>query len=131
MPVDHQRLLACSLFSGMDHGDLRVVAAKMDERIVTPGERLMRQGASGYSFFVVLSGEAEVSRDAEPVARLVMGDFFGEGAVLDATRRNATVTAVTDMVVAEMFGADMAKLDSDSPDVHARLRAAIEARRPV
>ena len=131
MPVDPQRLAPCALFSDLDPADVALIAARMDEREVTPGERLMREGASGYSFFVILSGEAEVSRDGEPVVTLVTGDFFGEGAVLDATRRNATVTARTEMVVAEMFGADLAVLDADNPEVHARLRAAIEARRPA
>lgn len=130
MPVDPQRLSLCSLFSGMEPSDISAIAAKMEERVVAPGEHLMHQGGSGYFFFVILAGEAEVSRDGSPVATLVTGDFFGESAVLDATRRNATVTAITDMVVGAMFGADMAKLDADSPDLDLRLRTTIEARRP-
>lgn len=130
MPVDPQRLVPCALFADLDPADVAVIAASMEERLVSAGERLMREGASGYSFFVILSGEAEVSRGGEAVVRLVTGDFFGESAVLDNARRNATVTAVTEMTVGEMFGADLAKLDADSPDVHARLRAAITARHP-
>ena len=130
MPVDPQRLAPCALFADLDPADVALIAARMDERLVTAGERLMREGANGYSFFVILSGEAEVSRGGDAVVTLVTGDFFGEGAVLDATRRNASVTARTEMVVGEMFGADVAKLDADNPEVHARLRAAIAARRP-
>lgn len=131
MPVDPQRLAPCALFADLDPADVAVIATRMDERLVTEGERLMREGANGYSFFVILAGEAEVTRGGETVVRLVTGDFFGEAAVLDRARRNASVTAVTEMVVGEMFGADLAKLDADNPDVHARLRAAIAARHPA
>ena len=130
MPVDPQRLAPCALFADLAPDDVAVIATRMDERLVTAGERLMREGASGYSFFVILSGEAEVTRGGDVVVRLVTGDFFGEAAVLDNARRNASVVAVTEMVVGEMFGADLAKLDADDPDVHARLRAAITARHP-
>lgn len=130
MSVDPQRLAPCALFADLDPTDVAVIAARMDERLVTAGERLMREGASGFSFFVILSGEAEVTRGGDAVVRLVTGDFFGETAVLDNARRNASVTAVTEMTVGELFGADLAKLDADNPDVHARLRAAIADRQP-
>ena len=131
MPVDPQRLAPCALFTDFAAPDVAAIAAKMEERIAAPGERLMREGANGYSFFVVLSGEVEVTRAGASVVTLVTGDFFGEAAVLDNARRNATVTAVGETVVGELFGADLAKLDADSPEIHARLRGAIEARRPA
>ena len=98
----------------------------MEERHAGAGERLAIQGASGYFFFLIQEGTAEVSHDDEVVARLGPGDFFGEAAILDARRRTATVTAATPMTMAVMFGADFAKLAVDQPAVGDQIRAAIE-----
>ena len=69
---------------------------------------------------MILEGTASVDRAGESLAELGPGDFFGEAAVLEATRRNATVTATSDMTVGALFGADFAKYEHDSPELHAR-----------
>ena len=56
----------------------------------------MRQGEPGELFYVVESGELEVSVDGAPTRKLIPGDFFGEIALLREVPRTATVTAVSD-----------------------------------
>lgn len=131
MPVDPARLRDLALFADLTDDDLALVAEKMEERSVEPGEHLAREGASGYFFFVVLDGHAEVSRDGEAVAALGPGHFFGETAILETTRRTATVTATSPMVVGALFGADFAKLAADSPELHARITQVMQERRVV
>lgn len=131
MPVDPARLRPISLFDDLTDADVASIGAKMEERPVEPGEHLAREGATGYFFFVILDGQAEVARHGERIAELGPGDFFGETAVLEATRRNATVTALTPMVVGAMFGADFAKVETDSPELHARISQVMNARRVV
>lgn len=121
MPVDPTRLRSVDLFDGITDDDLAMISARMEERAVSPGEHLAREGASGYFFFVILDGTAEVSRGDEAVATLGPNDFFGEIAILESVRRTATVTAVSDMVVGALFGADFAKYEHDSPELHARI----------
>lgn len=121
MPVDPTRLRSFDLFDGITDDDLAMISARMEERAVSSGEHLAREGASGYFFFVILDGTAEVSRGDEVVATLGPNDFFGEIAILESVRRNATVTAVSDMVVGALFGADFAKYEHDSPELHARI----------
>lgn len=121
MPVDPTRLRTVPLFDDLTDEDLALVAEKVEERIVEPGEHLTREGASGYFFFVVFDGTAEVSRDGQTLATFGPGDSFGEAAILATTRRTATVTACSPMVVGALFGADFAKLATDSPELHARL----------
>ena len=131
MPVDPARLRTVSLFDGIADADLASVAGQMEERPVEDGEHLAREGASGYFFFVILDGTAEVTRDGRAVATLGPGQFFGETAILETTRRTATVTATSPMVVGAMFGADFAKLASDSPELHARIAQVMNDRRIV
>ena len=58
------------------------------------GDVVIREGAKGRDFFVILEGEARVTRGGDEVAVLARGDFFGELALFDPAPRNATVTAV-------------------------------------
>jgi CRP-like cAMP-binding protein len=128
MPVDPARLRNISLFEGLSDEDRALIAEKMEERVVDPGEHLTREGASGYFFFVVFDGTAEVTKGGEVVARFGPGDFFGEAAILATTRRTATITAASLMVVGAMFGADFAKFDTDSPELHARITQVMRER---
>jgi len=80
---------------------------------------------------VILDGTASVERQGELLAELGPGDFFGEGAILEATRRNATVTATSDMTLGALFGADFAKYEHDSPELHARITKVMADRKIV
>ena len=131
MSIDPARLRGIAVFTDLTDDDLALVAQKMEERVVEPGEHLAREGASGYFFFVIFDGHAEVSRNGEAVAALGPGHFFGETAILETTRRTATVTATSPMVVGALFGADFAKLASDSPELHARISQVMNERRVV
>src|SRR4051794_33474793 len=48
MPVDPARLRTVPLFEGIDDADVAMIAEHMEARLVSPGERLTREGASGY-----------------------------------------------------------------------------------
>lgn len=74
---------------------------RLVERPVAPGETIVRQGEPGDSYFVILTGEAEVWV-ADPsggaptlVNRLSDGDSFGEEALLAECQRTATVVMAT------------------------------------
>jgi CRP-like cAMP-binding protein len=128
MPVDPSRLAPLPLFADASEAEVTEAAAHFSERHVDPGTHLSNEGGAGYFFFVIESGAAEVSHDGDVVATLGEGDFFGEAAVLATTRRTATVTSTTEMVLLEMFGADFALLESRSPSVHATVRKALTER---
>ncbi len=109
MPVDPARLASVPRFSSLSDDERAQVAARMEECRCSEGERLSIEGASGYFFFVIDEGTAQVTRGGETLAELGPGHFFGETAILANVRRNATVTASSPMVVEVMFGADFAR----------------------
>ena len=129
MAVDRSRLERVPLFSELTPDDRAALAGKMEERHASPGEHLSNQGGSGYFFFVIEDGTAEVARDGQVVAKLGPDDFFGEVAILATTRRNATVTATTPMTLLAMFGADFAKFSAEMPALAEQVQRAIEERR--
>jgi CRP-like cAMP-binding protein len=128
MAVDRSRLERVPLFAELTPDDRAALAEKMEERHAAPGEHLSNQGGSGYFFFVIEDGTAEVSRDGQVIAKLGPEDYFGEIAILAAPRRNATVTAETPMTLLAMFGADFAKFASEMPALADEVQRAIEAR---
>jgi CRP-like cAMP-binding protein len=128
MAVDPTRLERVPLFTNLSETDRAELASKMEERHAGAGEHLSNQGGSGYFFFVIESGAAEVSRDGQVVAKLGPDDFFGEIAILAKPRRTATVTATEPMTLLAMFGADFARFSSEMPGLAAEVQRAIEAR---
>jgi CRP/FNR family cyclic AMP-dependent transcriptional regulator len=100
MPVFHEdakiaALKRSPLFAGLSRRHLEQVARLTDDLEVPAGSVLCKEGAEGHEFFVIVDGEAAVSRDGATVATLGAGDFFGETALLSHTTRTATVTATT------------------------------------
>jgi CRP-like cAMP-binding protein len=128
MAVAPERLVGIPLFAGLTDAERTDAASHLEERTVHAGEHLSNEGGAGYFLFVIESGTADVSHGDEVVATLGPGEFFGEAAVLETTRRTATVTASTDMVVFAMFGADFALLESRAPSVHAIVAQALDER---
>jgi CRP-like cAMP-binding protein len=118
-------------FDGLGKREFKDLAAHTDELEVRSGTVLAREGDFGHEFFVIESGEAEVKTAAGRSATLGPGDFFGEIALLESDRRNATVTAKSSMTLIVMNRSDFRRMESTMPEISARVRAAIEQRRGV
>ena len=81
-----------------DHAIERL--ARMSERMTLPaGHMVFEQGDEGDRFYVIESGEVEVSKVGEPVARLGAMGSFGEIALLRDVPRTASVLTLTEVVV--------------------------------
>jgi CRP-like cAMP-binding protein len=59
---------------------------------------MVKEGSDGAAFFLVVSGEANVSVNGRDRPGLAAGDHFGEIALIDEGVRAATITATTDLV---------------------------------
>jgi CRP-like cAMP-binding protein len=82
------------LFHDLSPGELDVLLARLEPLAVEAGEVVIEQGEPGDRFYVVRSGQVEVTRDGLVLARLGRGDAFGEIALLLDVPRTATVTAL-------------------------------------
>jgi CRP-like cAMP-binding protein len=103
------------MFRTCSRKQLELVARLADSVTVEAGEVLAREGRIERELFVIMSGEAQVSRAGTAVARLGAGDYFGELAVLDAGPRDATVTAVSDLEVLIVGQREYATMVADIP----------------
>lgn len=82
----------------VNHDELRQLAAGAPTRVFAPGDTILRQGALGDSFFILLDGEVDVFANHGEGREVVIdhlesGSYFGEMALLGNRRRTATVRA--------------------------------------
>ena len=123
-----QRLRALPLFAACSASELSEIDSLSDEVHVPAGRELISQGDIGREFVIIVEGEAVVTRDGVDVAHLGAGQYFGELALLGAAERNATVTAVTDLVVQVIDRRGFQTLLEDSPSLSRSLLHAMAER---
>jgi CRP-like cAMP-binding protein len=117
------------LFASVPRRRRRHVARLADEVAVSAGRELTRQGGYAQEFFVVVSGTADVFRNAEHVGSLEPGDFFGEVGLLGARwERTATVVATSPMRLLVLARRQFRELLFAAPTVAAPIRRAAAAR---
>lgn len=82
------------LFTQCRGEPLDLIGRLADEVDVADGYTLMRQGDLGHEFFLIVEGRVRIERDGQTINTLGPGDFLGEIALLEESRR--TATAVTE-----------------------------------
>jgi CRP-like cAMP-binding protein len=94
-------LRAVDLFGPLSDDERRAAAARFRSVHYAGGEKIIEEGAPGDSFFLIDSGEVQVSKKmggfSRELARLMDGQFFGEMALLTGEPRAATVVAASDV----------------------------------
>jgi len=121
-------LASLPLFESLSESELAEVAAWFEVRGVGAGVRLVCEGATGYSFFVIHDGEVAVTVHGDEIVTLRAGEFFGELALLGTGRRTATVMTTKPSRMLVLFGNDFARLRTKYPAIAAELEAAMRWR---
>ena len=126
--ADTSDLLTLPLFDSLSESERAEVAAWFELREVAAGVKLVGEGATGHSFFVIGDGEVAVTANGEEIATLETGDYFGELALLGELRRTATVTTTKPSRLLVLFGTDFTRLRTKYPAVAAEFEATMQRR---
>jgi CRP/FNR family cyclic AMP-dependent transcriptional regulator len=120
-------LQANALFGGLTDAQMPAVIALLKEECFAPGDLIVREGAPGDRMHFILSGTAEVVKDATPditdddeLARLVTfkpGAAFGEMSLIDTQARSASVRALEPVKTLSLASRDLHKLYRSHPEV--------------
>ena len=128
-PSDYlAHLSSVPLFSQCTKVELKSLAGRTADISVAPGQGLIKEGQGAYDFFVIVAGEAEVTRGGRLVARLFAGDYFGELGLLAPALRDATVTARTAMELVVLSQWDFEQALEEAPGMTRRLLAGMAHR---
>jgi CRP-like cAMP-binding protein len=116
------------LFSKLNKQGLRQVAQIADELDLPAGKEMATEGDRGREFFVLLNGEAEVTKQGSRINMMKKGDFFGEIALVTKMPRTATVTATSDVDVLVISERDFDALLKKSPEIGRSIAEALAER---
>ena len=123
-----EQLASVPLLSQCTEDELRKIAMLGTAVPVRDGKVLTRQGAPAEEFFLIRAGKARCLIDDTEVAEFGPGDFFGEMALLDEGRRNATVVADGPMDVLVLERREFWGLLDAAPSIPKKLLVALARR---
>lgn len=86
-------LKSVPIFEGLTKKELEAVMSSAKEIEFAPGREIVKEGASGVGFHLILEGQANVIVGDHAQAKLGPGDYFGEMSLIDGGPRSATVQA--------------------------------------
>ena len=109
------------VFSALSRSHLRRVARLTEVRRFDDGATVVRSGARGDAFYVILDGSAVVSPVRGRATRLEAGEHFGELALIDGAPRSATVVADGELAAARIGRTPFARLLREEPLIAAGL----------
>jgi MFS family permease len=92
-------LYGVPLFQPLRRPMVEKLAATLEQRRVTAGDLVVREGDVGDLFYVIESGALDATHDGRLLTHMEAGDHFGEIALLRDVPRTASVVATEDSVL--------------------------------
>ena len=96
------------LLSKLSTAERDQLVSALHERRFNSGEAIVREGEEGDDFYLIREGQVRVTKQTQPnsapteLAILRPSDYFGEQALVNNSRRMATITAITPVLCLTM-----------------------------
>lgn len=109
-------LLQAKAFHKIPPANIQAIFMRMQQINYKAGDVVVKQGTEGDYFYVLTRGKCLVTRETPlnkegiKLAELIVGDTFGEEALISDAKRNATVTMTEDGSVMRLGKDDFNKL---------------------
>jgi len=122
------------LFQDLEDRELEQVLSRTRPREFPAGRVIIQEGDPGDSVYIMISGEVEITKQLTlvldkdtPKERVMIrlkaedGVYFGEMSLLENDPRSATVTALSDCRVLELYQKDFLELVRNDPAMGLKL----------
>jgi CRP-like cAMP-binding protein/rhodanese-related sulfurtransferase len=109
-------LLQTNAFHRIPPANIQAIFIRMQQINLKAGDIVIKQGDEGDFFYAIIRGQCSIVRETPlnkegiKLAELSVGDTFGEEALISESKRNATVTMMTDGSVMRLAKDDFQKL---------------------
>ena len=99
------------LFANLNARELTAITRRMQSRVISGGQLILREGDPAEGMFFILSGEVEITSKALHQSFILQtGDYFGEVGLIRRSNNLASVRAVTETSVAVLVEEDFENL---------------------
>ena len=123
-----QLLATVPLFARLPRRQLERIGQLAEEVDVPANRVLIREGAIGHEFFVVVDGQVRIERAGRVLASRGAGEFVGEIALIDERPRSATVTTETPCRLLVLAHREFHTLLSEQPAIQLMVLKALAER---
>jgi CRP-like cAMP-binding protein len=120
--------LPMPLFCELESAAFISTVKRLRSHRVPAGTVILKEGGSGDSLLVLVSGRVTVAKGGTVVGELGPGTVLGEMALITQAPRSATVTALEPVEYFELLRADVAALSKSEPKVVQELAAYCRSR---
>lgn len=109
-------LLQTQAFHRIPPANIQAIFTRLQQMNLKEGDVIIKQGDSGDFFYALIAGRCSVVRETPlnkegiRLAELGPGDTFGEEALISESKRNATITMLSDGAVMRLAKDDFQKL---------------------
>lgn len=120
--MNEERLRQIPLFESLSKDAREFIARRLKTETFAAGETIVRQGDTGNSLYIIISGLVKVTRREKDgtsleLARLQGGDYFGEMSLLAGQPRSADITTLIDTATLVLFKQDMDDILQEYPSI--------------
>lgn len=98
-------------FNEFADAELSEVIEAAEWKQYQPLDSIVDEGALEHSFFIIVSGDVAVVKNAKQISQLTKGDCFGEMSYVSRTERSASIVSISDV---ELLRIDAALMEQAS-----------------
>ena len=131
--LDPEELRTISLFEDLDHSVMERLADQLVTERHEIGSTVIEEGDEGDRFYIIAQGDVEISTVGKRGENLILGDlgdgeYFGEIALLEGTKRMATVRATSPLTLLSLSRAKFDEILDELPALREKFTEMVEER---
>jgi CRP-like cAMP-binding protein len=123
-----ERLAHVELIQNLPPSEAQAIVPFLQPLVVKAGDRVFDEGDRGDSVYLIVHGEANVTKGERVLAVLQPGEVFGEMALLTGEPRSASIAANTDLELYQLKQEHFDDVIVKSPSISSALSRALARR---